>query len=114
MKSAGEKAMALVDGQLAPAEVPALVKELARNATLLAELQDYLATSRSRLARAFAAKSDEPVPARLTNAVLATPAAIEVPQRGAAAPSLGRRLMDWLRGNCRVPAWSLAAAPVLA
>ena len=32
MKDAGEKAMALVDGQLTPAEVPSLVQELARNA----------------------------------------------------------------------------------
>jgi hypothetical protein len=114
MRNAGEKAMALVDGQLPPAEVPALVQELARNATLLAELQDYLATSRSRLAKAYAAKSDEPVPARLVDAVLATPAATEMPRRAAAALSLGRRLVDWLRGSCRVPTWSLAAAPTLA
>jgi hypothetical protein len=116
MRSAGEKAMALVDGQLAPAEVPALVQELARNATLLAELQDYLATSRSRLARAYAAKTDEPVPSRLVDAVLATPVATDVPQPAAAASSLGlvRRLADWLRDGRRVPTWSLAAAPTLA
>ena len=35
--------MALVDGQLSPVEVPALVQELARNAALVAELQGYLA-----------------------------------------------------------------------
>jgi hypothetical protein len=114
MRSAGEKAMALVDGQLAPAEVPALVQELARNATLLAELQDYLATSRSRLAQAYAATSDEPVPTRLVDALLATPVATEVPRRAAAASSLGRRLVEWLRSSCRVPTWSLAAAPTLA
>jgi hypothetical protein len=106
MNNAGEKAMALVDGQLAPAEVPSLVQELARNATLVAELQDYLATSRSRLARPYAAKADEPVPDRLIDAVMRGPA--EAPPRS------GRRLPAWLRGSCRVPTWSLAAAPGLA
>ena len=62
MMNAGEKAMALVDGQLSPVEVPALVQELARNAALVAELQGYLAMSRSRIAQAYAAKTDEPVP----------------------------------------------------
>jgi hypothetical protein len=114
MRSAGEKAMALVDGQLAPAEVPALVQELARDARLLAELQDYLATSRSRLSQAYAAKTDEPVPSRLLDTILTTPAATEGPPRGAAAPSLLRRLVDWLRASWRVPTWSLAAAPALA
>ena len=75
MTNAGEKAMALVDGQLAPTEVPALVQELARNAALVAELQDYLAMSRSRIAQAFAAKADEPVPRRLIDAVMETPIA---------------------------------------
>jgi hypothetical protein len=111
MKSAGEKAMALVDGQLAPAEVPALVQELARNATLVAELQDYLATTRSRIALAYAARADEPVPRRLIDAIMAKP---PVGQPAARASTAGGRLMAWLLGSYRVPAWSLAAAPTLA
>jgi hypothetical protein len=114
MKSAGEKAMALVDGQLAPAEVPGLVQELARNATLVAELQDYLATTRSRIALAYAARADEPVPRRLVDAVLGTSVTAGASRPAAAASTLARRLIGWLRGSYRVPAWSLAAAPALA
>jgi hypothetical protein len=113
MMNAGEKAMALVDGQLSPVEVPALVQELARNAALVAELQGYLAISRSRIAQAYAAKTDERVPRRLIDTVMETPLAAE-PPRSAAPASLLDRLIDWLRGSYRVPAWSLAAAPMLA
>jgi hypothetical protein len=108
MKDAGEKAMALVDGQLAPAEVPDLVQELARNPSLVAELQIYLALSHSRIASAFAAKGAETVPAWLSDTVTRGGAA----NRGSAAQAgLGRSLLRWLQGSYRVPAWSLAAAP---
>lgn len=113
MMNAGEKAMALVDGQLSPVEVPALVQELARNAALVAELQGYLAISRSRIAHAYAPKTDERVPRRLIDAVMETPVAAKTPRSAAPASPLDR-LVDWLRGSYRVPAWSLAAAPVLA
>ena len=108
MKDAGEKAMALVDGQLMPAEVPSLVQELARNPSLVAELQTYLAMSRSRIASAFAAKSEEPVPAWLSDTVMRGGAAVRqpVPHTG-----FGRSLVRWLQGSYRVPAWSLAVAP---
>jgi len=109
MKDAGEKAMALVDGQLTPAEVPSLVQELARNPSLVAELQTYLALSRSRIASAFAGKAEEPVPAWLSDAVMRGGAAASQP---APHTGLGRSLLRWLQGSYRVPAWSLAAAPV--
>jgi hypothetical protein len=112
MTNAGEKAMALVDGQLAPAEVPFLVQELARNATLVAELQDYLAMSRSRIAEAYAAKADEPAPRRLIDAVMQAPAA--PPRQARCLSTVGGCLMAWLQGSYRVPAWSLAAAPTVA
>jgi hypothetical protein len=114
MMTSGEKAMALVDGQLAPAEVPALVQELARNSALVAELQGYLAMSRSRVAQAYAAKTDEPVPRRLIDAIMQAPIQAGASRPAALASPLGARLVNWLRGNCRVPAWSLAAAPALA
>jgi hypothetical protein len=114
MTNSGEKAMALVDGQLAPAEVPALVQELARNGALVAELQGYLAMSRSRVAQAYAAKADEPVPRRLIDAVMEAPMQAGASRPAAFAAPLGARLVGWLRGSCRVPAWSLAAAPTLA
>lgn len=111
MKSAGEKAMALVDGQLAPAEVPSLVQELARNAALVAELQEYLAMSRARIGSPYAVKADEPTPRRLIDAVMHAPA--WAPRRMPPSTA-GGRLIAWLCGSRRVPAWSLAAAPTLA
>jgi hypothetical protein len=112
MSTAGEKAMALVDGQLAPAELPELVQELARNAPLVAEVQEYLALSRSRLASAFAAKGEEPVPGRLVDTIMRAPA--PAPVVAPAGRPLFARALAWLHGNYRVPAWSLAAAPALA
>src|SRR5262245_4956087 len=109
MKDAGEKAMALVDGQLAPAEVPSLVQELARDPSLVAELQTYLALSRSRLASAFATKGDEPVPAWLSDAVLGSGSVTRQP---APRAGFGRGLLSWLQRIHPVPAWSLAAVPV--
>jgi hypothetical protein len=106
MKNAGEKAMALVDGQLAPAEVPDLVQELARSAPLIAELQDYLAVSQSRLAATYADKAEEPVPAWLIDTVRRGPVA-----DGRSRAAFARGLL-WLQ-TYRVPAWSLAAAPAL-
>lgn len=111
MKDAGEKAMALVDGQLAPAEVPGLVQELARNAPLVAELQEYLAMSRGRIAAAYAAKSDEPVPAWLVDTVRRQPVSSLSPLR---PPRFGRGLLRGLLRRLQVPVWSLATASALA
>lgn len=110
MKDAGEKAMALVDGQLPPAEVPGLVQELARNPSLVAELQTYLALSRSRISSVFAVKSEEPVPAWLADTVMRGSTGERQPVQQA---GFGRGLLRWLRGSCRVPVWSLAAAPAV-
>jgi hypothetical protein len=112
MSTAGEKAMALVDGQLAPADLPDLVEELARNAPLVAEVQEYLALSRNRLASPFAAMGEEPVPGRLVDAIMQAPA--PAPIVAPAGQPLLARVLAWLRGSYRVPAWSLAAAPALA
>jgi len=109
MKHAGEKVMALVDGQLAPAEVPGLVQELARDPSLVTELQTYLALSGSRVAAAFAAKGEEPVPTWLTDTVMRGRGTAG--RRGAPQAGFGHSLLRWLRGSYRVPAWSLAAAP---
>src|SRR5262245_34709053 len=108
MKDAGEKAMALVDGQLTPAEVPSLVHELARSPSLVVELQTYLAVSRGRIASAFATKSEEPVPAWLIDTVMRGASA---DRRSAPQAGFGRSLLRWLQGSYRIPAWSLAAAP---
>jgi len=110
MKNAGEKAMALVDGQLAPAEVPDLVQELARSPGLVAELQAYLATAGSRIAEPFEAKCSEPVPAWLLDTITRGPAA---GSRSVPQSKRGRALLDRLKGSYRVPAWSLAAGPAL-
>jgi hypothetical protein len=114
MNDAAERAMALVDGQLAPAEVPGLVQELAHNAALVAELQTYLAVSRSRIASAYAAKGEESVPPWLVNAVMRAPAPrrVEPVERG--LPALLAQGQLWLQRRYRLPAWSLVAAPALA
>jgi hypothetical protein len=120
MADMGEKAMALVDGQLEPAEVPALVAELARNAPLVAELQTYLALSRSRVAAVYADKGEEPVPAWLSDAVRrAELQADAVSARQERAPHMSWRevvadAVRRLQTGYRVPAWSLAAGPALA
>jgi len=109
MTHAGEKAMALVDGQLAPDEVPALVQELARSPALVAELQAYLATSGQRIAAPFEAKASEPAPAWLVDSVRQGPS--RPPVRSA---ERARALIEALKRRHRVPAWSLAAGPALA
>jgi hypothetical protein len=89
--------------------VPALVRELARSPALVAELQDYLATSRRRLADPFAAKAGEPVPAWLVDSLRQAPAG--QPARPAArSPGV----VEALRRRYPVPTWSLAAGPALA
>lgn len=112
MKNAGEKAMALVDGQLAPAEVPELVQELARKPALVAELQTYLATAGRRIAGPFEAKHSEPLPAWLVDRVMRAPVAESNPGRPLARQAQG--LIERLHRRYRVPAWSLAAGPALA
>jgi hypothetical protein len=115
MTTAGEKAMALVDGRLAPAEVPQLVQELARSPALVAELQAYLATAGRRMAEPFEAKLSEPAPAWLVDAVMqarAEPEAASRRERPVAQAARG--LVGWLKRRYPVPAWSLAAGPALA
>ncbi|HEX5957933.1 MAG TPA: hypothetical protein VFY92_04660 [Hyphomicrobiaceae bacterium] len=110
--------MALVDGQLPAAEVPSLVQELARNSALVEELQQYLATSRSRIGDAYAAIGMEPVPHRLIQAVMewhapAPPRPLRNPARQMWLTRIGGRALAWLRQSYHVPAWSLAMVPVL-
>ena len=118
MKSAGEKAMALADGRLAPGEVPKLVQELARSPALVAELQAYMATAGRRMAEPFEAKLSEPPPAWLVDAVMRVPEA-PVVASGSEPPVAQRAghlrgLVGWLGRRYPVPAWSLASGPALA
>jgi hypothetical protein len=110
MKNAGEKAMALVDGQLAPGDVPELVRELARSPALVAELQAYLATAGRRIGGPFEAKLGEPVPGWLIDTVERAPQAPGRPLW----PLRRWALLEHLTKGHRVPAWSLAAGPALA
>jgi len=115
MTTAGEKAMALVDGRLAPAEVPQLVQELARSPALVAELQAYLTTAGRRMAEPFEAKLSEPAPAWLVDAVMRSRAAPEAASRSEQPLARGvRGLLGWLQRRYPVPAWSLATGPALA
>jgi hypothetical protein len=113
MKFASEKTMALADGQLAAADAPELVQELARNPALVEELQAYLAMSRSRIARPYRVLSQEAVPDRLIETVMRTP--VRAASRAAAGPlAFVRARLAGLRERYSVPGWSLAAGPALA
>ncbi len=56
MEHAYHKALALADAELSPAELPALVDELARNPSLVRALQVYMTVGRGRLAKTYEAK----------------------------------------------------------
>ena len=107
------KVLALADAELSPPDVPALVQELARNPSLVRALQSYLAVGRNRIAKAYTAKSEEPVPAWLVETVM------QAPLGNPASPSFkvvsfGRTFLDRLKDKYRMPGWSLAAGPALA
>ncbi len=73
MKFASEKAMALVDGQLAPAEAPAVIQEIARTPALMRLVQKYLAVNPWKIRQIYQALEEVPVPDRLRDTVLHSP-----------------------------------------
>src|SRR5215813_12747585 len=112
-KFASEKVMALIDGQLDPAELPELVQEMIVNPNLVKDGQSYLATSQARLSQPFEAITRYPIPAEWSATIM------QAPLRTSARPR--RNLFDYvqdvagrLRDKYAVPGWSLAAGPVLA
>ena len=66
MKFASEKAMALVDGQLAPAEAPAVIQEIAHTPALMRLVQKYLAVNPWKIRQLYRDLEQAPVPDRLT------------------------------------------------
>ena len=96
MEYALHKTLALADAELSPAEVPALVRELARNPSLVRALQVYIAVGRRRIARPYDAKREEPVPQWLIDTVMRAP--IErAADRSASVVSFGSKLLERMR-----------------
>jgi len=113
MTNASTKAMALVDGQLDPAELPALVQELARDTGLVTEAQGFLAMSRARVAEPYRGKASEPLPAWLVDTVLHADVAAAASQ-SIKPLAYVRELLGRLGETYPAPRWSLAAGPTLA
>jgi hypothetical protein len=113
MDDAYYKAMALADGELDPADLPDLVHKLERNGALMRAAQSFLDLRRSRLARLYARKADEPLPQSIVETIMTAP--IGMPTKGAAGVfAFGGALFERVRQKYRMPGWSLAAGPAFA
>lgn len=111
MEHAYRKAVALADAELSAAEVPALVRELARSPSLVRALQVYVAVSRRRIAKPYEAKREEAVPQWLIDTVMRAP--IEgAPSRTSKLSVLGSGLVQRLKDKCALPGWTLAGPAV--
>jgi hypothetical protein len=113
MEKAYHKALALADAELSPAELPALVDELARNPSMVRALQVYMAVGRQRLAKAYEAKRLEPVPQWLIDTVMHAPVE-QAAGQSFKVVSYGSALLERMRRRYRMPGWSLAAGPAFA
>jgi hypothetical protein len=113
MKFASEKAMALVDGQLAPAEAPAVIQEIAATPALMRLVQKYLAVNPWKIRQLYKDFEQEPVPDRLMATVLYSPMG-EVRRRSPGFVEKLAALAARTRERYTVPGWSLAAGPALA
>jgi hypothetical protein len=118
MMHAREKVMALVDGELDPADAPEVVQALANSPPLVGDLQTFLAMARQRLAAPFVAIGREPVPQHLIDLLMHAPMG-EAHTRDARAgesvlanlKSAAGRLVERYRS---ASVWSQAAGPALA
>ena len=113
MENAYHKALALADAELSPAELPALVDELARNPSMVRALQVYMTVGRGRLAKTYEAKRAEPVPQWLIDTVMHAPVEQSAGQSSKVV-SYGSALLERMRRRYRMPGWSLAAGPAFA
>jgi hypothetical protein len=107
------KTMALADAEISPAEVPALVQELARNPSLVRALQVYIAVGRRRIAKAYETKREDPVPQWLIDTVMRAPMA-QAAGSSSGFGSVASGALRRLRSKYAMPGWSLAAGPALA
>jgi hypothetical protein len=113
MKFASEKAMALVDGQLAPSEAPAVIQEIARTPELMRQVQKYLAVHPRQFQAIYADAEREPAPEFLIRTVYQTEMARAPRRRSGFAAKLAE-LAARTKERYTVPGWSLAAGPALA
>lgn len=111
MEQAHYKAMALADGELNAAELPAVIQELARNPSLMRTLQIYFTVRRRRLAQLYDTKREEQPPQWLVDIVKHAPLG-EAASDMVRFKSLG--LVEWLKSRYAMPRWSWAAGPAFA
>lgn len=118
MMHARDKVMALVDGELDPADAPEVVQALASSPPLVGDLQTFLAMTRHRLAAPFAAVGREPVPQHLIDLLLHAPMGEahtrDVQAREGTLANLKAAAASLVERYRSAPAWSLAAGPALA
>jgi hypothetical protein len=108
MEDAYYKAMALADGELGSADLPALAHQLVRNSALMRAAQTFIDLRRGSLARTYAKRLEEPVPQHIMDL-------LETGTVGArrSAPGVGT-FIEAVRRKYRMPGWSLAAGPAFA
>lgn len=109
MEHALSKTVALADAELSPAEVPALIQELARNPSLMRALQVYMSVGRRRIGKVYDAKREDPVPQWLVDTVMHAPIE-QATSRSANLISFGSAVLRRLKDKYTMPGWSLAAA----
>lgn len=112
-KFASEKAMALVDGQLAPSEAPAVIQEIARTPALMRLVQKYLAVNPWKMRGLYSGIELQPVPDHLVATVLYAPMGT-VRRKSPGFVEKLTALAARTRERYTVPGWSLAAGPALA
>jgi hypothetical protein len=108
-----ERLMALLDGELPPAEAEAVIREAAGADNLRGLLEICYRTRRRIVAEPYDFMATEPAPARLSKPILRAPAAA-----GSAEParqaSYGRALLVRLKERYRAQVWPLAASHAMA
>jgi hypothetical protein len=108
-----EKLMALLDGELVPADGAAVMREVAEERDLEHMLAVCFGTDRRRVGRPYGAVLAEPVPVHLVDMIMRAPLAARRPAP-ARQTSYGRALLASLKNRYRVPGWSLAASHAMA
>ncbi len=118
MLHAREKVMALVDGELDPADAPEVVRALADSPPLVQDLQTFLAMTRQRLAAPYVPVGRQPVPAYLVDLLLHAPMgdaqAQQARSRESALAKLKAAVGRLVERYRHASAWSQAAGPALA
>jgi hypothetical protein len=103
-----EKLMALLDGELPPAEAEAVIREAAAAPNLRELLEICYKTRRRSLGELYDHLATEPLPTRVARTIPPSPAAVRIAEPPRQA-SYGRALLAGLKERYRAPVWPLAS-----